>query len=243
MAISFDESNDYYAIADASELTLQDGDWCIGIWTRVTDNTGSFYQYLLSTNNLDVNNSLNLYLREASAATPNAWSIYIKDGDGTIVNFNSSSAPGADSTWRLIIIQRRTADSEVQMWFCEKDGSASDEGSAADTGLGAINGVGWNIGKRVGDSTDRWYGSEAAELFKGDFSLTQAQIEALGAGMPIKTLAKQLGGTLDVYLPMWEATATLLDYSNNGNDGTRYDAPATTTHPPVCTPVKRRRAA
>lgn len=241
MAIGFDEIDDYYSIVDAAELTLQDGDWIVGIWTRVTDNTGGYFQYLISNNALATNGSLNIYLREASASTPNAWSVYVQDDDGTAINFNSSSTPGGDSAWRLIIIQRRTADNEVQMWFCEKDGTPSDEGSAADTGFDAVDGGAWYIGRRLGDPSDHWYGGEAAEFFKGNFSLTSAQIQALGAGLPIWTLAKQIGETLDIYLRMWQAASTLTDLTGNGNTATRQSVPTTETHPLIFSPVKRRR--
>ena len=242
MAIGFDENDDYYTVADAAELTLQDGDWCVGVWTYVSDNAGALYQYILSNNNYGANNSFNLFLGEAAEPTnANEWGLHLEDGDGTNPGTIFSGATGADSTWRLIICQRDDSENEIQMWFCEKDGVASKENSATDANFNAVNGGAWNVGRRVDGDVDRYYGSIAAEVFKGNFALTQAQIEALGAGMPIKTLCKQLGHTLDLYLPMWEADATLLDYSNNGNNGTRNSAPTTETHPPICTPVKRRR--
>ena len=245
MAIGFDETDDYYDISDAAELTLPDGDWCIAVWTYVDDNTGTTYQYLISTNALNANNSFNLFLGEAAQVTDaNKWGFNVEDGDGTNPGTIFAGATGADSTWRLIVAQRNTgaaAGQEFELWFCEVGGVASKENTATDADFAAINGGDWDIGRRADGDADRYYGSIAAEVFKGDFALTQAQIEALAAGLPIKTMAKQLGYTLDAYLPMWEADATLLDYSNSGNNGTRNSAPTTETHPPICTPVKRRR--
>lgn len=242
MAISFDEINDYYSVLDAAELALQDGDWCVGIWTNHSDNAGIYYHYLISNNALGANDSLNLYLGEAgNGSIPDQWAFRVVDGDGTNLSATSASSPGADSTWRLIIVQRRTADNEIQLWFCEKGGVASKEGSVADTSFDAVDGGAWNIGRRTDGDADRYFGGTVCEFFKGDFALSQAQIEALAAGLPILSLAAQAGLTLDVYWPMWEADATLLDYSDNGNDGTRQDTPATATHAPVCTPIKRRR--
>ena len=244
MGIGFDENDDYYSIADAAELTLQDGDWCICIWTYVSDNAGSNAQYVYNTNALAAANFVYLCLNEVGAANAGCWECAARDGDGTTVALVDTSAPGADSTWRLIVFQRNTGAAvghEIELWSCEVGAAAVKENDDSDAGLGAVDGGDWNIGRRTDGNADRYYGGIAAEFSKGDFALTQAQIEALGAGLPVKTLAKQLGYTLDVYLPMWEADATLLDYSNNGNSGTRNSAPTTETHPPICTPVKRRR--
>jgi hypothetical protein len=242
MAIGFDESDDYYDISDAAELTLQDGDWCVGMWTYVSNNTGSNAQYIASNNGWSASHSFNLCLNEESAGSySDKWQYGLEDGDGTFNGELATTETGADSTWRLIIIQRDATAGETQMWICEEGASATEDADEADTNLGAINGGDWNIGRRVDGNADRYYGSIACEFFKGDFALSQGQIEALAAGLPVKTLAKQLGYTLDVYLPMYEADATLLDQSGNGNDATRHSAPTTEDHPAICTPVKRRR--
>lgn len=238
----FDGLHDYYTAADAAELTLQDGDWCIGVWTRVESNDGSLYQYLISIGTLGAANSFNLYLREHSASNPDRWALYVADGggDGPGVIY-SSTAPGGDDVWRLIICQRDAVAGEIQMWFCEPDGSAVKVASGADTSFNAVNGGTWYIGCRSDLSASRYFHGRICEFFKGDFCLTQAQIEALGAGLPIKALAKGMGETLDVYWPMWELVATMTDWSGNGNSGTRHSHPRKWSHAPVCTPVKRRR--
>ena len=243
MAIGFDEATTYYTIPDAPDLTLQDGDWCVGIWTYVSDNAGENYQVLISNNDLNANDSLNIYLYEDDqGVNPGIWCVVAEDSDGTNTGYvKSAGTPGGDSIWRLIVVQRDDSENEIQIWFCEPGAAATKEASAADTNFAAVDGGDWNVGRRVDGDPDRYYGSIAAEFFKGDFALTQAQIQALAAGLPILTLAAQASLTLDVYLPMWQADATLLDYSNNGNDATRSSAPTTETHAPVCTPVKRRR--
>jgi hypothetical protein len=238
MAILFDEVDDYYSIADAGELALQDGDWCIGIWSRVDDNSGSNAQYLLSNNNLGANDSINLWLEESgSGSSPNEWSLYGEDSDGTNTGTLRCGATGADSTWRLIIIQRRTADNEIQIWFCEQNGAASKVDSVADTNFDAVDGGDWNIARRVDGNADRYYGGTCCELFKGDFSLTQVQIESLAAGTTIDDLASGAGLTLDLYLPMTTADATLADESGSGNDATRHGNPSTVDHPGVLIPT------
>lgn len=230
MAILFDELDDYFSIADAAGLTLPDGDWCVAIWTRVTDNSGSNYQYLLSNNNWGVNNSFNLFLCEAGEASdPNEWAIRLVDGDGTTVTFDSgAAAPGADGLWRLVVVQRRTADAQVQMWFCTPGATPALVGSDSDTNFDAIDGGAWNVGRRVDGNANRYYGSFAAELFKGDFSLSQEEIAALGAGVPIYALGK----SPSMYLVMGTSEATLRDLFGS-NDATRSSAPTTAEHPPI----------
>ena len=244
MAIGFDESDDYYTVADAAELTLQNGDWCIGMWTRVVDNAGTVHQCAIGTGALLGNNAINVMLQETdngAGGDNDCWWAYVQDGDGTAIEIVSTTTTGGDGKDRLIVVQRNAGSSQVEMWFCEPGAGASLEDSGADTNLGAVDGGIWYIGATSGLDATYFYGSVMAELFKGDFCLSQAQIEALADGLPIKTLAKQASLTLDLYLPMWEADATLLDYSNSGNNGTRNSAPTTETHPPICTPVKHRR--
>jgi hypothetical protein len=238
MAIFFDEVDDYYDISDAAELVLQDGDWCVSIWSKVDDNSGAIAQYLLSNNNLGATDSINLWLEESgSGSSPNEWSFYGRDSDGTNTGTFRCGATGADSTWRLIIIQRRIADNEVQIWFCEQNGAASKVAFIADTNFDAVDGGDWNIARRVDGNADRYYGGAVCELFKGNFSLSQAQIETLAAGTTISDLAADEGYTLDLYLPMWTADATLTDESGSGNDATRHGAPVTVAHPSVFTPT------
>jgi hypothetical protein len=233
MAIQFDEVDDRFTIADHASLTLPDADWCVGIWTRVTNNAGAFFQYLLSNNGYAVNNSLNMWLKEAGAgANFDEWGFLLVDGDGTATPPTySASAPGADSVWRLVVLQRVTASSRFELWFCEVRSAASLEATWTDAGFDAINGGTWYIGCRADTDANRFYGSEACEFFKGDFSLSQAEITALGAGIPIWGLGK----SPDVYLVMGTTEATLADLFG-GNNATRVSAPTTVEHPPVARP-------
>lgn len=231
MAISFDEVDDYYSISDDASLTLPDGDWCIGVWTRVDNNAGTAFQYLLSNNNYSANNSFNLLLIEGGGGDGGKWVIATEDGDGTFVEILSSSNPGEDGKNRLIVAQRDATASEIQLWFCEAGGSASKEIQTSDANFAAVNGGAWNIGRRVDGQAARYYGSIAGEFFKGNFALTSDEITALGGGLPIWALGK----TLDVYLPMASAEATLRDIVG-GNDATRNSVPTTVEHFPLFAP-------
>jgi hypothetical protein len=229
MAIQFNEVNEYYSIADSATLTLPDGDWCVGIWVHVSDNTGTAYQYLVSNNNLNANDSFNLFLGEVgSGADANKWGLNAEDSDGTNPGTIWAAATGADSVWRLIVCQHDSTAGELQLWFCELGGTAGKEGSGADTNFAACNGSTWNIGRRLDGDPDRYYGGTAAEFWKGDFALTAAEITALGAGLRVQ----DLGHVPDVYLEMFTADATLRDCFGS-NDATRNSAPTSVEHPPV----------
>jgi hypothetical protein len=233
MAIQFDESTDYYAIPDSADLTLPTSDWCVGIWTFVSDNTGTDFQYVISNGTFRGTDTFNLHIKEDSApSSAGRWEADVTDGSNNDSEIISSSSPGADSKWRLIVVQRRGVDSEMQMWFCEPGQTAVKQGSDIlhpDTVDGSND---WNIGRRQDGSGTRYYGSIAAEFFKGDFSLSQSEIEAIAAGNPVYTLGK----TPDVYLQMKTAGATQRDLFGS-NDATENGSPTTAAeHAPIVMP-------
>lgn len=235
MAISFDEVNDYYSIADDASLTLQDGDWCIGIWTRVEDNTGSFYQYLLNSNgSISAANAFSFLLQEESVATRfDRWQLilYNDNGDELLDNTTNgdgltATAFGADGVDRLFIIQRDGND--LNVYACSAGGTPTLEMTSTPTNWTAINVDSWNIGRRKDGNADRYYGSIAGEFSKGDFALTTEEIAAIAGGIP----PYKLGKSLDAYLPMESAEATSKDLIG-ANDATRQDAPTTVEHFPI----------
>ena len=244
----FDQVNDYFVVADDPGLTLQDGSWVVGFWTVVMVWNGSYYQYALSNGAWGGNGTLNVFLGEESCgAQAGKWVLQVVDdggnGPGELV---SSTTPAADSVWRLVICQRDAVAGEIQLWLCDAGGSALKAASGADTNFGAVNGGDWHIGRRQDGNSDRYFGNWLMQIFKGDFALTQAQIEGLASGIPIRTLAGRLGYSLDLLLPMRETEATVYDESGNGNNATRQSSPTTVAQtppgvPPFCTAVKRLR--
>jgi hypothetical protein len=231
MAISFDEINDYYTIADSASLTLPNDDWCIGIWVKVDFNTGTLYQYLLSTN-YNANNEITLYLREVGASSANRWSYRVRDGDGTAIYIEGSTAPGADGLLKLIIIQRVTASNQVQIYHCLPNAAPVSDGTAADTNFNAINGATIYLAARSDLNVDRLYGSLACEFFMlNNVSLSTDEIRQLGRGLRIY----DLGHIPSIYLQMFSADATLHDIFGS-NDATRQDSPTTVNHAPVRSP-------
>lgn len=213
MAIHFDEINDYYTIADDPSLTLPNSDWCVGTWTRVDDMSGAAFQYLISTGGYGVNPSINIYLDEFGSGK---WWLNV---NGTEIS--TTSVYTGDGVDRLLICQRRSGTLEIIV--CDAFGSAVQEASGS---LSAASDAGvWNIGRRTDGNVDRYYGGDAGEFFKGDFSLSLDEVTALGSGLKITSLGK----VLDVYLPMESAEATLVDLIGS-NDATRISVPTTVEH-------------
>lgn len=233
MAILFNEVDDHYTVAVDASLDFPDGDWCVGMWTRVDDNSGSDFQYALSDGPFNGTSSFNLYLYETSRANGDKWYLNTEDDGGSNVSFLSSSTPGGDGVDRLIIAQRRAADSEIQMYFCEFGGTAVKEGSASYASYGArTNSNALHIGARYGTppDADRYYGGILGEVFKGDFSLSAEEITALGGGLPILSLGKPL----DMY-HQFRSIGDLKDVVG-ANDATSVNAGTTAEHFPIILP-------
>ena len=223
MAVKFNEINQWYQIPDSAELSFPNGDWSLGVWTNVADNAGTLFQYVISTGSFGVTGSLNLYLNESGASSPNEWRARI---EGTTLT--ASTATDGDGKDRLIVLTR--SGTTVRMYFCEPGKQATLQASA--TLSNALNGAAWNIGRRADGNVDRYYGGIAGEVFKGDWSLTADEITALGSGRPIWSIGK----IPTVYLPMETAEATLTDLIGT-HDATRNGTPTTVDHFPVSMPV------
>lgn len=219
MAIQYDELDDHHVIADDPSLTLQNGDWCVGIWTRINDTTGTAFQYLISTGAYGVNPSINAYMDESAGGASVAWYLNVNG-----LEIITTTLYAGDGTDRLLIFQRRSGTLEIIV--CDAFGTASQQAS---TTLSAASDAGaWNIGRRFDANADRYYGGVAGEFFKGDFSLSLDEVTALGGGLKIT----QLNKALDVYLPMESAEATLIDLIGS-NDATRVSVPTTVEHFPL----------
>ena len=184
MAVDLGDGNTtrYYSVADTPHLSYPDGDWCVGFWSRVEENSGSLYQYPFSHGALAATASLNVWLEEDTGGTAaNTWKF---DFSGTRIN--ATKATGADKTDRLIVVQRRDDDGELQMWFCEPNSVAEKVASTGNLPLGVKSPAGsLNIGRREDGNVDRYYEEHLGEVFKGDFSLSKTEIELLAAGNTI----------------------------------------------------------
>lgn len=212
----------YYSVPDDAAWTFPDSDWFLYFWTRVEDNTGSTFQYIFSNNNFQVANSLNIYLREASASSPpDAWQVAVPSQ-----TIQSSSAPGADGVDRLVCLQRSSGN--IQMYFCEAQQTATSQFDVSYSD-GALNGGTVNIGRRVDGQNVRYWDQSYGDVVKGSVALTIAQLTLLGKGVdPVTVIG---AGNLDLWFPFREADATVRDIIG-GLDATRQGSPTTVEHFP-----------
>lgn len=237
MAIHFNETDAFYRVADAAGLTLPDGPWCVGFIYKIADNTGTAFQYIISTNTGGLAaNSFSVYMPEDSYTTTNLRGkvIYVArdaENDQFSGGDHQASIPanGGDDTWRVYIAQR-TAGGNFQAWEAPILGSASMHFSQAPSGnpVNAIDGNILEIGRRADSDAARYYGGDIYRFFKGNFELSQSEIEQYAAGTAITTI-KSTG--VSVYLEMESADATLTDATGNGNDATRFGSPTTIASP------------
>lgn len=232
MGVLFNEVDDYYTVPESTDLVLpSSGAWCLGIWTNVADLSGDYLQFAFSQGTFGPN-SLHLFVGEASSGFAGKWFAYISDIFGQGIQL-SGALYGADSVNRLFIVQDVGGPSNAkQLWSCPAGGVAVLEARTT-YGLNQVDASGdLNIGRAADGNARYYYGNTLGEFFKGNFTLSEGEIEALAAGQSILDIGK----SPDIYLPMVSAAPAITDSSGNGNDATRHGDPETVT-PHFITPA------
>jgi chitodextrinase len=223
-AIRFDESaspSQYFTIADNTALTLPNGNWSVGFWAKVNSNQGSVTKYVLSTGAWGGTGSFNIMLGEpGNTSFSNKWVARMQG-----VQLASSSAPGGDGIWRLVIVQRR--GTLFELYFAGIGGTPTLQASANVGTLGSLNGGNWIMGGRADFAADRFFSGDLAEMFMGNFSLTTNEITQLASGSTITGIGK----SPVFYHSVVKSGTTLLDQSGNGFNATQSGNPMTAPHP------------
>ena len=155
-ALSFDEVDDYLEIPDFNYTNGVD-EFTLCFWFKIDDVAGSLYQYLFSHGNYDTNNSLNVYLRESSASSPEQITTNIKLNDGTRWQPNTGIAL-ADGQWHMYAITVSSTDGAEIFIDANSIGTDSTiKGSSfnPDTNI--------HLGSRCDYNIDRYFGNPAAD--------------------------------------------------------------------------------
>lgn len=175
MAWHFDEVNDYVTLGDDAALTLPDGDWSLGGLVKLTDNTGSLYQYFLSWGSFAAAPSINIFFREASASDPNGLDMWIEDSDGSSIDHdNIGATPGISTDWQHVLYVRSGAGS-ITLYI---DNVATH--TEANANLDAVDvASALNFGRRSDGNTSRYFGGDMAEWAKWDVALSASQRQDL----------------------------------------------------------------
>ena len=157
-SLLFDETDDYYTVGDFSY-----GDtFTLSMWMKVTDNTGSFYQYPYSHNTIDANPSLNLYLHEDSVADPDDLEVRLKDSvastETVLSDVSAGDANVTDGAWHHVTLTRvRNGTNTLYV-----DAVSQDTSTGPDTAIDPVGSI--NIGRREDGSVDRYFGGNLDEI-------------------------------------------------------------------------------
>lgn len=218
-----DNSTRHYTVPTSSSMDFPDSDWFFAFWTRLDDNSGSSFQYLVSIGPFQVANSMNLFLGEVSSAIPNTWRL---SADTTVAS--ATSTPGGDGKDRLIVCQRNGSNTEI--WYCEPMQTATNEVTTAWLDVG-VSGRTTYLGSREDTSSIRFYEEHYGDFIKGSVALTQGQIGLLARGVDPVTVAGF--PNLDAWFQFREQTSQVIDVIS-GNVATRQGTGlATSEHFPV----------
>ena len=154
----FDESDDYYTVGDFSY-----GDtFTLSMWMKVTDNTGSQYQYFYSHDALDTNPSLALYLHEDSVANPDDLEVRLRDSVASIETVLSDVSAGdanvTDAAWHQVTLTRvRNGTNNLYV-----DSVSQGTSTGPDTAIDPAGSI--NIGRREDGNVDRYFGGNLDEI-------------------------------------------------------------------------------
>lgn len=203
MAWAFDEVNDYVTLGDDAALTLPNGDWTIGGWTKLTDNTGTLYQYFMSWGAFMATPAFQWFFTEASeGAAPNKLSWRFNS-----TTTNSTGTYGSSTAWQHIALQR--SGTTVSLYV---NGSADATTSSLSAAVNVADT--FYIGTRQDLNVDRFFGGTMSEWAKWDRALSADELASLALGYsPI--FMKPVW-----YLPMQTAyteTRVPLTVTNNGS--------------------------
>lgn len=219
-----DNTARYYRIDDNADLTLPDGDWCIGLRVKFDSAAGTAFQYILSTNNFGASNSINIFLVEASVSAPeaNGLKVEVRNSSGTIADQYSGSVADITSGEWLVIAQR--VSGSLQFKGCLVGGSVQTWNTSATTASisGSSNGGNWFYGARADLSTARFFEEHAGQLFfiKGE-TLSDTQIADLANGDDLDDVGVTSANIEFNFTPN-APDATVSDDAGNGYVLTRY---------------------
>ena len=204
----FDGSNDYVSVADDISLTLSNN-WTISVWVKISDNSGSFYQYFLSNGGAGDNPSINWYFIESSeGGVPDKLKFYLGDDDTIDVQVTSSGTPGTSTNWQYLTLVK---DGNTITQYVD----ATADGTTTNINFGTMDLGTWYIGGRSDLDSNRFFNGLIDEVYIYNQALTATEISDLyGTGgdrqgyittnYPNKSLVRKYSASVSVGSPASE---------------------------------------
>lgn len=210
----------HYTIPHVVALDLSAGSWAIGVWSKIDDNSGDFFQYVVSNGPFEGTGTVNLYSGDDNTASPGQvaeWIASIVDdtGTGTGSPLSSSGDQAVGGVERLVVIQ--DDGSNTELYLTPKDGTASQ--ADTDTTLGNITPADdWHFGCRADLNTDRFYEEHAGGLFFVNRAMTTTEMESIATGQSPVTV---LGAACVAFWPFKDGAVAVETDVVNSIDATR----------------------
>ena len=225
MASHFDETDDYYEIADNTDVDFPDNVWTFLTWLKMPSNTGTLYKYWFSTGSFTANPSFNIYVNETSEASDQDNLNYaLGDDDTTFAQDLSVATPGTNTGWQLVGLRRAAS----AVFHIVIDG-VDEENITVATFDAITTSVTADIGRREDGDSNRYYGGEMACVCKWDSVVGTNQMAAMSRGAnPFG-----LGITMDMFYPLIGDLASEPNWSGNHTVAARVDSTKFAGNPPV----------
>ena len=229
-SILFNEVDEYFTIADSADLSFQDGDWSLGMFLKIDDNSGNFFQYFFSNGPIGTANSINCFTREVGAATnPGEICCQVNDSDTTQISnadFRSKNRFAGDGLWRLFIIQRETGSSQFAMYTVHTSSSVELEDTELDGGFDDIDSDIWYMGRKDDGNADRYYGGNMAYVFRAQKSFSTDEIKEIWKN-PTSHI-----DDMDLFIPLLKGGINDIDLGVNKHTITQNNSPGNSMEAP-----------
>jgi len=172
----FDTEGERVSVGDNAVLTIPDhsasGGWAIGGWFKVTNNTGTAYQYMLDWN-YGANPAVYFYVSEDSQADPDEGKSAVRDAGADEKLLTSTTAPIVNNTWIHILM---VADGTNITLYIDGSSAATSSSTLVDAIDAATS---MYFGDRNDTPASRNFVGKMAEWAKWDTELTATEIDQL----------------------------------------------------------------
>lgn len=210
-SVWFDGVDDYYTVADATNLNYADADWTVFALIKYTKTSGT--QYIFNHGNTGGAQNVQLYLVSGVLTAQ----IRTSAGASTAVTGATLAASNAGG-WYVVGVRR--TGTNYQVFSCLQDGAVTNGSAGAITTPAAITPSGAAyIASRYDALAARLFTGHISYVAKVDAAVSDAQVNALAAGGDPSTLSPSM------YIRLDTAAATINDSGSGANVATRVGAP------------------